>query len=775
MDDGLSGIVSLEDVARVLRQLRRREAREQCRPELTYREIAVKTGWSVGAIGGYFSGTFLPSTIRFDTLVRLLGATPAEQGALATARDGVAERRAAAGAAPAGPPRDVPCQLPAVVYDFTGRDDQLARLDELLGAPGARIAAVSGTAGVGKTALAVYWAHRVADQFPDGQLYADLRGFDTNASPLSPAAVARGFLTALGEQAARLPVGSEELIALYRSTLASRRVLLLLDNAHDAAQVRPLLPGMPGSVVVITSRNQLAGLVATNGARSVKLDLLSPAEARTMLARRLGSGPVAAEPEAVTDIIERCCRLPLALAVAAARAAIDELSLVDLAAELGEAGRRLDALGADDAASDVRTVFSWSYRALPDQAARLFRLVGLHPAPDLGVAAAASMLAATPAQTRALLVGLTRANLLTEHTPGRFTCHDLLRAYAGELAAADDGAMAVRRMVDHYCVTAHAAASLVNPARDVDDPPGAAPGVRPEPLADRAEALAWFTAEYPILLATVRIAVRYQFDTSACHLAAAATAYQNLRALWAPWAETLRVGLYASERLGDVAWQAWFHRNLIFAHAWTGDHERSVYHAELAIDLCRAVGDVGGEARCHRHLCMTFERQGNYRQALHHAVRSRDLLQGTDDVMRVAYAFNSVGWYQALVGDFTEALVNCRQAVALLQKHAHPTNQATAWDSLGYVHHNLGQHREALECYAKALALFRSNGERHYQALTLEHLGDTLLATGDHDAAGAAWRDALTLLAAPQHPEAVQIRTKLDGLRRTSDTQERTS
>ena len=517
---------------------------------VTYREIAGKTGWSVGAVGGYFSGTYLPSTIRFDTLVRLLGATPAEQGALATARDGVAERRAAPSDAPADPPRSVPRQLPAVVYGFTGRDDQLAQLDELLGEPGVRIAAVSGTAGVGKTALAVHWAHRVADQFPDGLLYTDLRGFDTNTSPLSPEAVARSFLAALGAQPARLPVGFEELIALYRSTLATKRVLLLLDNAHDAAQVRPLLPGMPGGVVVITSRNRLAGLVATNGARSVKLDLLAPAAARTMLAHRLGSGPVAAEPEAVTEIIERCSRLPLALAVAAARAAIDELSLADLATELGETGRRLDALGADDAASDVRTVFSWSYRALPDDAARLFRLIGLHPAPDLGVAAAASMVTATPAQARVLLVGLTRANLLTEHSPGRFTCHDLLRAYAGELAAANDGTAAVRRMVDHYCVTAHAAASLLNRAWDVDNPPDPVPGVRPEPLADRAAALAWFTAEYPILLATVRIAVQHQFDTSACHLAAAVTAYQHLRALFAQWAETLVVALRATGAAG---------------------------------------------------------------------------------------------------------------------------------------------------------------------------------------------------------------------------------
>jgi tetratricopeptide (TPR) repeat protein len=776
MDGGLAGIESLEDLARALRQLRRRQARERCQPELTYREIAEKTGWSIGAVGGYLSGTFLPTTIRFDTLIQLLGATPAEQRALATARDVVADRRAAPsteagpsppGAEPAGPSRSVPRQLPADVYGFTGRDHELAQLDCLLAEPGARVAVVSGTAGVGKTALAVHWAHRAVDRFPGGQLYADLRGFDANASPSSPAAVARRFLIALGAPGAQLPAGFEELIALYRSTLASRRVLLLLDNAHDAAQVRPLLPGMPGGVVVLTSRNRLAGLVATNGARSVKLDLLSPAEARTMLARRLGSGPVAAAPEAVTQVVERCSRLPLALAVAAARAAIDELPLASLAAELGETGRRLDALGAGDAAADVRTVFSWSYRSLPDDAARLFRLMGLHPAPDIGVPAAASLAATTPAYARALLMELTRASLLTESSQGRFTCHDLLRAYAGELAAADEDTAAVRRMIDHYCATAHVAALLLKPVWDQDRPPDPAPGVRPEPLADRTAALAWFTAEYPVLLAVVRIAVQYRLDTSACHLAAAIIVYQRLRALWAQWVEILNVAMCAAERLGDPAWQAWFHRNLSFPYAWVGDHEQSVHHGELAIELYRALSDKASQATCHRNLCMTFERQRMYRQALHHALRSRELLQGTGDRVRIAYAFNSVGWYQALVGNFTEALGNCRRAIPLLQSCGDPMGEATAWDSLGYAHHHLGQHLEAVECYERALALLRSNDDRHYEALTLDHLGDTLLAAGDPDAASAAWRDALAVLEAPHHPVADEIRTKLAGIRRT--------
>jgi tetratricopeptide (TPR) repeat protein len=773
MGEGLAGIESLAELARVLRQLRRREARRRGRPELTYREIAAETGWSIGAIGGYLSGTLLPSTIRFDVLIRLLGATPAEQGALATARDRIAERPSPAAADLAEPavagPGQVPSGprlLPADVCNFTGRVRQLAELDGLLAEPGLCVATLYGTAGVGKTALAVHWAHRVADRFPDGQLYANLRGFDVHGAPVAPMVVARGFLVALGVPAGQIPVGTEEVTALYRSTLATRRILVLLDNALDPDQVRPLLSGAAGSVVVTTSRDAMAGLVATSGARPLKLDLLSPAEAEEMLARRLGRGRVVAEPRAAAEIAERCSRLPLALAVAAARATIDGLPLASLAAELGEAGRRLDALGTGDASADVRSVFSWSYRALPAPAARMFRLLGLHPGPDIGVAAAASLAGLDPTRARRVLMELTRVNLLTEHSPGRFSHHDLLRAYAFELGGTRRGTAAVRRMVDHYCGTAYTSAVLLDPRREVEEPSDPAPTVRPEPLADHAAALAWFTAEYPILLSIIRIAADHRFDVRVCQLAKALGVYQQLEGRWAQWVETLNCAADTVQRLGDRTRQAWFHRTLIAATARTGDYAASLHHGTLAIDLYRALADDVGQARCHRSLCLTFEHQGNHRQALQHAIRSRDLLQGTGDQARLAYAFNSVGWYQALVGDFAAALENCRHAVGLLQACGDVHGAATTWDSIGYAHHNLGRYREAVECYERALALFRATHKRYYEARTLHHLGDTLLAVGDHDAARAAWRDALVILELADVSEAAEIRVKLTGTRR---------
>ena len=376
----------------------------------------------------------------------------------------------AAATAAAAPLVPVPAQLPPAVPAFTGRSAELASLDALAGldamvprADGAgpaataevAICAVSGTAGVGKTALAVHWAHRVAGRFPGGQLYVNLRGFDPGGAGLDPGQALHGFLEAFGVPPARIPEDLAAQSGLFRSLLAGKRILVLLDNARSAEQVRPLLPGSPGCLAIVTSRDKLAGLVATEGARPLALDLLTAADARDLLARRLGADRVAAEPAAIACIIAACARLPLALTIAAARAATSPtFPLAAIAAELREAASALDPFDAGESATDVRTVFSWSYRALSAPAARMFRLLGLHPGPDVAVTAAASLAAVPPGQARALLAELTRAHLLAEHAPGRYAFHDLLRAYASELASAQecpaDRASAVHRLLDHY-------------------------------------------------------------------------------------------------------------------------------------------------------------------------------------------------------------------------------------------------------------------------------------------------------------------------------------
>jgi len=439
-------IETVHELASWLRHLRRRDARARGDTPWSYRELAARTGWSRTILAEYFAGRVLPPTDRFDALIRLLGATPAEQGALATARDRIDERRHHGGGLhpdpgyrPAAHP-SMPRQLPADVPHFVGRDDELRKLDELWQSARAvsamMVYALTGTAGVGKTALAVHWAHRIRGHYPDGQLHVNLRGFDRAGSAAPPVEVLGAFLDALDVPPHRVPPTLDGRTALYRSITADRRILVLADNARDADHVRPLLPGSTRSLVVTTSRDQLCGLVAADGARALRLKPHPPAESAALLSRRLGPAAVNAEPDAVRLIIDRCAGLALPLSIVAARAAAHpEFPLAVFAAELDGTHSPLDALTGGDAGTDIRAVFYWSYRLLSNDAARMFRLLGRCPAPELSVLAAARLAAVPVAQARSLLTELSRAHLITEHSPGRFTCHGLLRAYAAELAA----------------------------------------------------------------------------------------------------------------------------------------------------------------------------------------------------------------------------------------------------------------------------------------------------------------------------------------------------
>ncbi len=443
----------------------------------------------------------------------------------------------------------VPRQLPAGLARFAGRKAELAALMEMADAAGSMagargetaavtgggvtIAAISGTAGVGKTALALHFAHRVADRFPNGQLYVNLRGFDPSSAPLGIGEAIRTFLDALQVPPDQLPAGLDAQAGLYRSLLAGRRMLVVLDNAGDAAQARPLLPGDGGCLVVVTSRRQLTALAATDGARQVILDVLTGAEAHDLLAGRLGAGRVAAEPAAAEELAVLCARLPLALSIVAARASAGPgLPLATLAAGLRDARGRLDVLDGGEAAADARAVFSWSCKQLSPPAARMFRLLGLHPGPDATVAAAASLAGISPGQAGRAIAELTGACLLAEHAPGRYACHDLLRACAAEqVGAAEDPAerqAAVERAVDHYLHTARAADKLLYSARlpiPFADP---RPGTQPEHLATHAQALAWFDAEHKVLLAATGLAARYGLDTQAWQLPWAMETFHHL-------------------------------------------------------------------------------------------------------------------------------------------------------------------------------------------------------------------------------------------------------
>jgi len=664
----------------------------------------------------------------------------------------------------------VPRQLPVAVSHFTGRATELDALSGMLADTGAArtavISAVTGTAGVGKTALAVHWAHQAAGRFRDGQLYVNLRGFGPSGTPAAPEAAVRGFLDALGVPPGQIPPGPEAQVGLYRSLLADRRMLIVLDNAHDEQQVRPLLPASPGSLVLVTSRSQLGGLAAAEGARLISLDVLSHGEAVQLLAGRLGAARVAAEPAAVDQIVGLCARLPLALAVAAARvAARPGFPLAALAAELADAAGRLDALDAGDPGSSVRAVFSWSTGQLGGGAARMFRLLGIHPGPDITTPAAASLAATTEADARRLLHGLARAHLITEHVPGRYAFHDLLRAYAAEQAQHTDSDTgrhdATGRVLDHYLHTAARAARLLEPATEpvVLAPPR--PGAAAGQPADHRQALAWFEAEHQVLLAAVTLAAGSGFDSHAWQLPWAMASFLRVRGHWPDWAATQRTALAAATRLGDTAAQALSGRILANACTELGDHDQARGHYASSLTLYQRLGNRLGQAKVQYSLSFLAERRGRYADALGHSEQALRLFQALGDHANEAHALNAVGWDHGLLGNYQQARAFCRQALTLCTEASDRGGEGHAWDSLGYAEHHLGNLAEAAACYQRALSLFREADDRFFVADTLTHLGDNRHAAGELAQAREAWQQALAILDDVQHPDAGQVRAKL--------------
>jgi tetratricopeptide (TPR) repeat protein len=610
----------------------------------------------------------------------------------------------------------------------------------------------------------------VAHQFKDGQLYANLRGFDTgNEGPADPADVLRGFLDALGVHPERLPADVEGLAALYRSVLAGRRMLVLLDNAADAAQVRPLLPASPYSLVIVTSRRELAALAAREGARLLQLDVLSEQEANELLVARLGKERAAAEPWAVTELATLCARLPLALSVVVARAAAaPNLPLSSLAAELTELGGRLDALDVGDPAANVRTVLSLSYRHLPEKAARMFRLLGLHPGPDISAAAAASLAGVPVAAARVALRDLTRASLLMEVAAGRYAFHDLLRAYAEEQETAPEGvANTTRRILDHYLHAAHQAHRVLYPGRELIGLDALAPGVTPETFGGKASALAWLEAEYQVLLKVTDVAARTGLDAHAWRLPAVLWTFHNVCGHWHDGMRLHRLALEAARRCGDVSGQAHVLRGLGSLAMSVGDADEAYQYLTAAQAAFTKLGDTLGLARTDVNLSQTLEFQGRHAEALAVIGDALRLSEGAADrhMMLVrASALNGSAWSSVQLGDLSEARACCLQAIELCQAIGYSPGEAGTWDTLGVVLQRLGAHDEAVPCFLRAVTLDREMGNRYDLAMVLAHLGETYAATGDLSGAREAWDESLAILHALHHPAAGQVRGQVAAL-----------
>jgi DNA-binding SARP family transcriptional activator/tetratricopeptide (TPR) repeat protein len=665
----------------------------------------------------------------------------------------------------------VPRQLPAPPRSFTGRRVELAELNKLMDDQPDRgatmlIWAIGGTGGVGKTWLGLRWAHDNLERFPDGQLYIDMRGFDPASEPLSPEVAVRGFLDALGVPPAAVPTEPDAQVGLYRSLVAGKRMLVVVDNARDTTQVAPLLPGAPTCTVLITSRRQLTSLVTAHGARPMPLDVLTATEAHQLLTEQLGADRVAAEPEPVRALIRWCAGLPLALGIIATRAAIHpELPLAELAGELLEASTRLDALDAGELAVNLRAVLACSCRALSPEAARLFGLLGLAPGADIGVAATASLSGLPAASVRLRLRELTTAHLLQDQA-GRHRMHDLVRLYAIEQAhilhSEDERRAAVRRVLGHYLHTAHAADALLGPHREPVNLMPIEPAVRPERIAHYQHAMAWFAAEHSVLLAAVAQAAATGFDTHASQLARVLATFLDRRGHWHDLAATQRVARDAAERAADPTGRAMAHAGLGRADSMRGRYAAAAEHFGHALEIFGQLGDRVGQAQAHIDLVRVFERQVRHREALSNAYQALDLYRAADHRIGQAGALNAIGWIHVQLGEHRRALAYCQRSLDLYRAIGDSRGQANAWDSLGYAHHHLGRYDEAIVCYRHAFDRVHELGDEYQEADVLTHLANTHLAAGNPEPARRAWRRALAILDRLGHPDADDVRAKLN-------------
>jgi DNA-binding SARP family transcriptional activator/tetratricopeptide (TPR) repeat protein len=652
----------------------------------------------------------------------------------------------------------VPRQLPAVAPHFAGREAALAELDSLLlgGPDGAVtvITAVGGMAGVGKTALATRWAHRVADRFPDGQLYVNLRGFDPLGAPVEPAAAVRGFLESLGVSAERIPADVEAQAGLYRSLLAGRRVLVVLDNARDETQVRPLLPGSPSCLVLVTSRTRLTGLAAAEGARLVSLDVLSEAEAREMLAARLGAARVAAEPAAVAELVVACGRLPLALVIVAARAAErPEFPLADLVAELREG---LDALETGDAATSVQDVFGWSYRQLEVPEARLFRRLGLQPGHDISAHAAARLADLPVRRARELLRALARNGLLSEPQTGRYVFHDLLRVYAARQAeTVDSGARrraALTRLFDDYLAMAGAAMNTLAPGeRDYRPGVGATDADAPS-VGTAGAARNWLDAERANLVAAAGHAARNGWPGHAIRLASILFRYLHDGSHYPDMLAVYTSALDAARLTGDLVAQADAIRRRCGIDFRQGRYQQAIDQLELVLPIYRDAGEQMGHSRALTNLGLVLRATGRYHEAQSRHEQAVSLARAAGDRYAEAFASDSLGNTLCRLGRYEEAAGYHQRAIALYNQLGESVMEAFVLDNLGEVRQRQGRLAEAADCHQRALAINREVGCRFGEASALNSLGGDLYGQGHHELAVDHHRQALVLFREEGHP-----------------------
>ncbi|GHF11376.1 SARP family transcriptional regulator [Streptomyces fumanus] len=697
----------------------------------------------------------------YEHLLRGRAATAAGAGGHAdgTGRDDRPAQR------PAAAPL-TPSQLPADLACFTGRREAVRQAVALAGERGGalRVLAIDGIPGVGKTALAVHVAHRAVPDFPDGQLYVDLRGFTPNGDPADPHEVLAGFLGAFDVPRQRMPDTLDARAALYRSVLAGRRVLVVLDNAWSAEQIAPLLPGTPECMVIVTSRARLTGLAASHGARLTTLEALSADEAAAAFVERVKGLRTDLDDTSVRRIVDRCGRLPLAVAIVAARAAsYPEHPLPRIAAELARAGRSLEGFSDDHLDNDVRAVFSWSYRTLSEPAARLFRLLPLHPGDDASVSALASLAGTTLPDTAAAVGELVRARLLTVLRRDRYRFHDLILAYASELGGSGGAARAaaLSRLHDHYRQTVSAANRLLRSRVYEPEPPPPLDGVQVESLSDEAAAMAWFGAERPVLNTLVQEMAARGDARAAWETAVSMQLFQQRLGLWQEWAAGMGGALVAARRAGDTEGIARTCRGLAGALLFRGDTDAALPLLHEAERAFAGLGMTLELVHTLRNIGSVYIARGSSGRALAHLDRALRLLRVHRHPYLEATTLVWAGEAHLDLGNTNRALELAEESLGISRRLRLVDAEGPALGVVSKVHQRRGDLGAAIAARLRAIELARRQGHVSGAAEDLLLLGELHLEAGAPEAARRAWHEVLELTDDPDAPVAVTARERL--------------
>ena len=656
----------------------------------------------------------------------------------------------------------IPRQLPATSQHFVGRNAELEILDDLLLEVDENttptIAVIDGTAGVGKTALALHWAHLVRDEFPDGQLHVNLRGFDAT-EPVPADWVLHGFLQALGLNPESIPTSTDAKAALYRSMLAGRRMLIVLDNARSSDHIRPLLPGAHTCMVLVTSRRNLYSLAAREGVCRLPLRSFSQPTAEAMLARRIGDERVLTEPGALVRLAELCARLPLALSIVAARIAGQPTRpLQGLVRELYDERGRLDSLDLGEPDLSVRVAFSWSYAELSPDAQRLFRLFGIHPGPDID----SNAMAGHVPNAHAAINELVSAHLVEEHTFGRFRCHSLLHTYSAELsedpAQAAEKSTTQRMILDHYLSQAEQADRAIQKTTSLSGSPR---------ITTYADGIDWFVSECAVLLELVRFAGDTGFTEHAWRLAAACNTFLRRSGRWLERVSMHRQALVAARRADDRLGQAVALGQLGPAVSRLGEHAEALEYLREAVKITDELGDERTAVAVHLACARVFDADGRHGEALEHARLAWALVRAGDDDLNKAHALTATGRQLIALGRARDAKTTCLLALNHYSAAGHPEGEADVLVELGSIEHRIGTPEVAISYYQRSLDIDRTLGDRYWEAHVLEQLGRVYRDIDDDAAAAHHWRAALAILQDLQHPDADRLRSQVAELTAT--------